>query len=66
MDLIKLTETHHISPELIGEVIFDQKYGLTHLELRHRNEQSEPTELYGDEANEAWENWQQYFDSRKV
>ena len=62
MGMIKLTETHHISPAAIGEVIFDQKYGMVHFELRHQTGESEPTEFYGEEATEAWANWKAYFD----
>jgi hypothetical protein len=62
MELIKLTETHHISPAVISEVVFDEKYGMPHFELHHQTGEAEPTEFYGEEAKEAWANWKAYFD----
>jgi hypothetical protein len=62
MAFVKLSDSYHVEPEVIGEVVFDMKYGMAHMELRHRHGQGEPTELYGVEAERAWSIWNAHVD----
>ena len=64
MPLLKLTEQHYVNPDLAGKVIFDVEYGLPHFEFRYRNGQWKPTDLYGNDAEQAWANWTAHVEGR--
>jgi len=60
MPHIRLTETVYIAAERVEMVRLIQGNGKQGVELWHRRTDVPPSYFWGDEANEAWNNWRRY------
>lgn len=57
---IKLTETLYIEPESIDFIELSERYGEPWVEVWAKRQDFCGINFRGDEADEAWSNWQTY------
>ena len=57
---IKLTETFYIEPESIDIIESSERYGQPWVEVQTKRQDRCELNFLGDEATEAWGNWQSY------
>jgi hypothetical protein len=63
--LIRLTEYHYVDPTTIAEVDFGTLYGEPYLQFFYRQVTRTHTAFSGDEATEAFQNWQTWHKDEK-